>query len=199
MKVFTIFDDEARSSVLFADAAAIPLTKEGFEHAAETIKALRDTIEGMRPAAGLAAPQIGISERVFVFAWDRQNFEEAINPEIIEVGNANQTSYEACFSARKDSQVSQAALLTRADEITVQYYNLKGEIITKHMKGFAAKVFQHEFDHLNGIVNVRKDGAEVKEFSSGEEMVGFMTSVRNNDSKFYEAPTELHREIVVLD
>lgn len=51
--------------------------------------------------------------------------------------------------------------------------NLAGEKVEKILGGFAAKVFQHEYDHLQGIANIYREDAVVMDFSNKEEMMHY--------------------------
>lgn len=189
MTILTVFND--KKSCLSKIAEAISLEAEGLKEASIISDKLISTLTPLMPAAGLAAPQIGISKQVFIFSWDRSiaNIETVINPKIIQFNPPLQASWEACFSAMQDNNVSQAAFLSRAPRILVEYYNLKGEIIQRELEGFAAKVFQHEYDHLKGIVCVNKEGSEIKTFSSEAELTDFMMSIKQKEKTSYLKPT----------
>lgn len=105
------------------------------------------------PAAGLAAPQIGISKSVFIFSFDRDpnNLEVVINPYFTPIGDTKIEGWEGCFSAILSDGTCKIAKIPRHETIKVQYLNINGEKVEKLLEGFAAKVFQHEYDHLLGI------------------------------------------------
>ena len=95
--------------------------------------------------AGLAGPQVGILSRLFVITLEDDTFP-VINPEIIE-GFGSETKPEACLSI-PDYETD----VTRFKKIAVRYQDHTGATIECEFKGFLARVFQHEFDHLNGIL-----------------------------------------------
>jgi len=101
---------------------------------------------------GLAAPQVGINKRLFVFnpSGDSKKWLEEvtiINPEIVAFSEATECGTEGCLSLPDmDGEV------TRHKWIKVEAVNLKGKKIKKKYKGWEARIFQHEFDHLEGIV-----------------------------------------------
>ncbi|AEF94143.1 Peptide deformylase [Desulfotomaculum nigrificans CO-1-SRB] len=98
---------------------------------------------------GLAAPQIGVSKRVVVVDVG-DGLVELINPEIVEAtGSVIDT--EGCLSV--PGMIGEVA---RAERIVVQGLNRKGEQVTYQAKGFLARAFQHEIDHLDGIIYVDK-------------------------------------------
>jgi peptide deformylase len=97
---------------------------------------------------GLAAPQIGMSRRFFVMdAGDK--VRKVINPEILYFGHSIVEMEEGCISIpgiRKK--------VRRPKRIVVRYQNETGEIIEEELKNYPARVFQHEFDHLDGVLFV---------------------------------------------
>lgn len=66
--------------------------------------------------------------------------------------------------------------------------NVKGKKVEKLLEGFAAKVFQHEYDHLQGIENIYREDAIVMDFTTKEEMLTFMQQVKKEDSLRYNKP-----------
>lgn len=94
---------------------------------------------------GLAAPQVGISSRVFV-ARIAGKWGVYINPSIIRHGNDIEDSIEGCLSF-PDRFVSR----TRYRVIDVEYQDEIGRFFNRTLKGIDARVFQHELDHLDGI------------------------------------------------
>lgn len=182
MQIVTV--DSIHQEVLRQKAEEIPLTQ--LNEALSIGELLIDTAKNLGSFAGLAAPQIGISKAVFIYSYDRtlEHVELVINPTIEFLGDEKHERWEACFSVIKGREYK-IALLTRYDKIKVSYYNSDGDKIQKVLDGFAAQVFQHEYDHLQGIVNIEKPGSEVKPFKSKEDFDAFMKKVREEDSKRY--------------
>ena len=112
-------------------------------------KLLKDMAETMYDAegVGLAAPQVGISKRVIVVdVRDEHGLVEMVNPVIVEQ-SGEQVGPEGCLSIPNlNGEVK------RADRIVVAGQNSDGEPITIEASGFFARAFQHEIDHLNGIL-----------------------------------------------
>lgn len=111
-----------------------------------------DLIETMRlnEGVGLAATQVDMKKSIFVIdkslineEWEAQAF---VNPEILK-SDGEETIEEGCLSIpgiRAD--------VNRALKISVRYQNLAGETVQEELEGLLARVFQHEYDHLNGIL-----------------------------------------------
>ena len=107
---------------------------------------------------GLAAPQVGVSERVLVmnFAGDPgEKAQEyvAINPVIIEMSKNIIDDREGCLSFP-----DLYAKVRRAKKVRVQAYNLKGELYEMVCEELPARVWQHEIDHLDGSLFIDKMG-----------------------------------------
>jgi peptide deformylase len=135
------------------------------------------------PAAGLAAPQIGISKSVFIFSFNRdpQHLETVINPSFFPVGDEKIESWEGCFSVILSNGIWKLAHIPRYKTIQVTYLNLEGKKIEKILEKFAAKVFQHEYDHLQGITNINREDALVQNFKTKEALLNFMQQVKKQE------------------
>ena len=95
---------------------------------------------------GLAAPQIGISKRVFVM--DVHGRERAcFNPEITFQSDVLAEFPEGCLSFPGEE-----CIIKRPDTISVRYQDCHGDWIEDDMVGLEARCFQHELDHLDGVV-----------------------------------------------
>src|SRR3982075_2869338 len=120
----------------------------------ELKKLVEDMFESMYAAkgVGLAAPQIGISKRITVIDTSNgENPEEKlvlINPEIIK-REGTQTGEEGCLSLPGFREQ-----ITRAKKATVRAQNAKGEFFEMTGEDLLARAFQHETDHLNGILYI---------------------------------------------
>lgn len=138
-----------------AAPVSFPMTEEEQE-ALQTLEAKYDSEENM---AGLAAPQIGISKQMIIFAlsddpelkkW-RSNIIDTmpktiwLNPSYEPVGNETDVDYEACFSV-KDI----AAPVERYSAIKYQAMLPSGEQVSGIARGFLARIIQHETEHLQG-------------------------------------------------
>lgn len=113
----------------------------------------------LRPGIGLAAPQINISKRLFVINFndmDGMHHEFAfVNPEIVEP-SVEQTYLpfgEGCLSV--DREVAGFVLRHKELEIKTVLYDISADTIRHvrmNLRGYVAIVFQHELDHLNGVL-----------------------------------------------
>ncbi|MEA5086710.1 MAG: peptide deformylase [Methanocorpusculum sp.] len=99
---------------------------------------------------GLAAPQIGIGKRFFVMD-PGDKLRKVINPEIQKTGSAFAEMEEGCLSVPGIHKK-----VRRPRRITVRYTNEAGELIEEELKDYPARVFMHEYDHLEGILFVDK-------------------------------------------
>lgn len=94
---------------------------------------------------GLAAPQIGIKKRLFIMGNEEQLYA-IINPTIILKEGEVVKDIEGCLSFPK-----LWLKVNRSDKIQVSYQDISGQKITTDFTGIKARVFQHEYDHLDGI------------------------------------------------
>ncbi len=109
---------------------------------------LDDLVETMlaAPGAGLAAPQIGVGLRVCVVKGDDNQIFQIVNPELVK-GSGQQVGYEGCLSY--PGWIGEVA---RYDQLVVKGLNRKGKPVRIKSEGFTARAFQHEIDHLDGIL-----------------------------------------------
>lgn len=105
---------------------------------------------------GLAAPQIGLSIRIFVidcspFAEEEPNLKllkkTFINPEIIDEQGDPWYFKEGCLSIPEVREE-----VSRKSQITIRYYDTSFVEHTETYEGLAARVIQHEYDHINGVL-----------------------------------------------
>ncbi|KAK9842088.1 hypothetical protein WJX81_007904 [Elliptochloris bilobata] len=99
---------------------------------------------------GLAAPQVGVNVRVMVFnPTGRRGGEEVtlVNPRVLSVGRARELGEEGCLSF---PQIF--APVERAYRVKVRAQDLTGQPLTLTLTDWRARIFQHEFDHLQGVL-----------------------------------------------
>ena len=115
---------------------------------AATRRLMDNMLETMHAAngIGIAAPQVGVSLQVAIINAKDGAFP-IINPSVTKTSKRSETSEEGCLSIP-----GAFGLVTRPTTITVSYETLAGERVTQEASGLMARVFQHEIDHLNGIL-----------------------------------------------
>jgi peptide deformylase len=112
------------------------------------VRLLDDLTETMlaAPGAGLAAPQVGVSLRVCVVKGDDTQIWGLVNPELVK-GQGVQVGYEGCLS-----YPGWLGEVARYETVTVKGRNRHGKEVRIKSTGFTARAFQHELDHLDGIL-----------------------------------------------
>jgi peptide deformylase len=115
-----------------------------------------DMIETMReaPGSGLAATQVGELQRVFIAEFGDEEDPEVppklyvfVNPEIKRKSKETVSGIEGCLSVPE-----LVGEVERAEAVTVKAQNRHGQKMKLKAKGWLARIFQHEVDHLDGIV-----------------------------------------------
>lgn len=114
----------------------------------ELRKTLDEMVELMRKAngVGLAANQVDINKRFFVLEIEEQ-VKKIINPEILEYGEEIVEYEEGCLSIPEIYKK-----VKRPEMIKVKYQNENGEEIIEELHNLWSRAFQHEFDHIEGIL-----------------------------------------------
>jgi len=123
---------------------------------ADLQKMIDDMVDTMRdePGVGLAAPQVGVSRKVIVVEFGDENDPEkpeklyaVINPEIVSFSEDLETGIEGCLSIP-----GMVGEVERPLAIVVKGKNPQGKKIKIKAHGWLARIFQHEIDHLNGVL-----------------------------------------------
>jgi peptide deformylase len=112
------------------------------------VRLLDDLAETMyaAPGAGLAANQIGVPLRVCVVKGDDNLHYGLVNPVVVK-GEGSQVGYEGCLSFP-----GWVGEVERSETVVVKGLNRKGKEVRIKASGFTARAFQHEIDHLDGIL-----------------------------------------------
>jgi len=119
-------------------------------------KLIDDMVETMReaPGVGLAAPQIAISERLVVVEFGDEEDETVepklyvvVNPEIVKNSEEKVNGVEGCLSIPNI-----VGDVDRFESIVVKGQNRNGKPIKIKASGWLARIFQHEIDHLEGVL-----------------------------------------------
>ncbi len=107
---------------------------------------------------GLASTQAGVDLQIFLLSPNGRDYEVMVNPKILAYSEKTSTFDEGCLSVP-----GAFATVYRPVKIKVEYQDETGKLHTEMLKGMRARIFQHEYDHLQGMVfidrlspNVRK-------------------------------------------
>lgn len=145
------------------------------------VKDLTDTMLDA-PGAGLAAPQIGVSLRVFVWDVD-ETLGHLINP-VLSLSDEMQDGEEGCLSFPELRYET-----PRAMRAVAKGFNMYGEPITVEGTEFLARALQHENDHLDGILFIDK--------LSPEDRKAAMKEIR--ESEWFNLASESGQSIQIKD
>lgn len=135
------------------------------------INDMNDALNSQEDGVAIAAPQIGISLRIFIVSWkvfdekymsgeitdekkhpeNKKNNLIFINPIIKKMSKDKKLMMEGCLSVRPIYGKTR-----RATRVTVEAHDRFGKKFTKTGTGLLAHIFQHEIDHLNGILFIDK-------------------------------------------
>jgi peptide deformylase len=119
---------------------------------ASIVRLLDELTETMFAAhgAGLAAPQIGVALRAFVVRGDENTVHALVNPEIVR-SEGSQVGFEACLSIP-----GYVGEVERSETVVVKGLNRRGKEVRIKASGYTARAFQHERDHLDGVLYTDK-------------------------------------------
>ena len=104
---------------------------------------------------GLAANQVGVLQRIFVFDGEGDDLTALVNPRIVAKSQEAQTSDEGCLSLQGVS-----VPVERSIEVTVEASDVSGDGVRLELEGLGARVAQHELDHLDGVLILDRTTAE---------------------------------------
>ncbi len=101
------------------------------------------------PGVGLAAPQVGVLKRVFVYDLEeeRTGVVALCNPQIVERSEETEVDEEGCLSFPGIS-----IPVERAVRVACEALSLQGKPVRIEAEGFHARLLQHEIDHLDGVL-----------------------------------------------
>ncbi len=150
---------QQEAPVLRQQAKAVPLNKIKSIEIKKLLKALSATLAKEADGVAIAAPQIGASVRIFVVSGRLMAKDPAkpepdlvfINPKIESLSKKKIKLDEGCLSVRW-----LYGKVKRAEKATITAYNEQGKKFTRHGSGLWAQIFQHETDHLDGVLFIDK-------------------------------------------
>jgi peptide deformylase len=131
------------------------------------VEEMKEALSSQKDGVAIAAPQIGYSKRIFVISekvfpnqGDLENKNEIvyINPKIIRLSKEKKMMEEGCLSVRW-----KYGRIERSVRATIEAYDIEGKKFKRGASGLLAQIFQHETDHLNGVLFV-DNAIELKEY-----------------------------------
>lgn len=152
-RVMRIFQTDSRNDSIILRAQSNNVTPDLNDPFLNTlIKRMYTTVtDSASLGVGIAAPQVGVSKNVIlVERLDKSEklFEVYLNPKILQWSQKRQNCNEGCLSVPNVRGTTK----TRAYAILVEYYTLAGKKQIEMIEGYTAVIFQHEIDHLNGVL-----------------------------------------------
>jgi len=111
---------------------------------------------------GLAATQVGVLQRVFVFEPDESGPRAIVNPRFAETSDEKLTEEEGCLSLH-DVRVP----VERSTKVTIEGKDPNGDDVRLELDGLAARVVQHEYDHLDGVLIIDRTDPEHRKEALG--------------------------------
>ena len=121
----------------------------------ELLKNMDEMVQMMsaQNGVGLAAPQVGITQRFLVMMNpDTNEIYRMINPVIISKSDETCVMEEGCLSVLGSDGLPVYANVRRPADVTVEWTNESGDKLTAEMSGTMARIVQHETDHLDGVL-----------------------------------------------
>lgn len=109
---------------------------------------MKETLE-KSGGVGLAAPQVGILRRLFIVSYE-EYFFEVINPEILD-SKGKCVDREGCLSVK-----GKVGNVERPTMIKIKFSDRNGKTKTLKIEGYLARIFCHEYDHLDGVLYIDK-------------------------------------------
>ncbi len=161
--------DNKKANPLRAIAVPVKKNEFGTTELKNLIEGMQESLAKEEDGVALAAPQIAVSKRIFVIS--PKAYEESakwkplvfINPEIKKVSRKVQEMQEGCLSVRWIYGTTE-----RHVSATVEAYDVMGNKFSFGASGLIAHIFQHEIDHLDGVLFI-DHGYNLEEYKSEEE------------------------------
>lgn len=160
---------QKENKVLRKRAKDVPVSEIKTEKVQKVIQDMKDALSTQEDGVAIAAPQIGVSLRIFVTSGKALAFIQGkkpakekgvekwppdlvfINPQITKLSKEKEWMEEGCLSVRWFYGKVQ-----RSKKAFVEAYNEEGEKLKMGGSGILAQVFQHEIDHLDGVLFIDK-------------------------------------------
>ena len=130
----------------FLDKKLDTVEIENMDFDPNELKAEMSDIMLSNQGIGLSASQVGLNKQLFIMGNTRDDIVMVINPRVLEHTERTTLAHEGCLSFPNLFMT-----VTRPAEILVEYYDENLELVTQPVSEYSARLFLHEFDHLNGI------------------------------------------------
>jgi peptide deformylase len=111
---------------------------------------------------GLAATQVGVLRRVFVFAPEEDKVAVLVNPEIVRRGDESDTDDEGCLSIQGVTMP-----VERSTSVRIEGRDERGDEVGYDFEGIVARIVQHELDHLDGTLILDRTTPEARREALG--------------------------------
>jgi peptide deformylase len=111
---------------------------------------------------GLAAPQVGVLQRVFVFEPEDEPMRAVVNPTLTLEEKNKETEEEGCLSLREVR-----VPVERATKVVIEGKDPNGDDVRYELEGLAARIVQHENDHLDGVLTIDRTDPESRKQALG--------------------------------
>jgi peptide deformylase len=111
---------------------------------------------------GLAATQVGVLQRLFVFQPKEEETAAVVNPEIVDRSEETDVADEGCLSIQGITVPVERSL-----EVTIVGKDERGNDVRYELDGYAARCVQHETDHLDGVLMIDRTTPEARKEALG--------------------------------
>lgn len=142
---------DRNAKVLRQVAKPVELKDIGTKKLGDILAKMKKALHAEADGVAIAAPQVGVSLRIFIVKGGITSREPAdrifLNPEIIKISKKKKKMEEGCLSVRY-----LYGDVLRHEKVTIRAINEDGKLQTVGASGLLAQIFQHEIDHLNGIL-----------------------------------------------
>jgi peptide deformylase len=144
---------------------ALRLTANEISDFDDDLRRLVDRMTGLMHDAqgvGLAATQVGVLRRLFVFEPDDDGARAIVNPTLVEVGDETDEDSEGCLSLQ-----GVRVPVERPTRVVIEGKDLAGGDVRYELEGYGARIVQHELDHLDGVLIIDRTDEEHRKEALG--------------------------------
>lgn len=181
---------QSEDPVLRKTAKKVALKEIGSKKIVRVLKDMSEALMSQHDGVAIAAPQIGISLRIFVISGvvftgeDEERKEDMvfINPVIKKLSKKKEVMSEGCLSVRfKYGNVK------RHEKASIEAYDASGKLFTYHGSELLAQIFQHETDHLEGVLFIDK-ASDIRDMSEEKIEQGKIKQNKKDNEIEYSGP-----------